>query len=116
MRWMLVEFQADVLPEAPSYYALASDAMPDADEQPSIAIEHAGPVLRVNTGVAVIDVATAQVGFPTIVNNKLAFFSWLPGEETVSHWHYDNDFDHRRPVPEAWYQPLPVRTSLRRKG
>jgi hypothetical protein len=62
VRWMLVEFQADVLPEAPSYYALASDEMPDADE-PAIAIEHAGPVLRVNTGVAVIDVPRSGAGF-----------------------------------------------------
>jgi hypothetical protein len=67
-------------------------------------------------GVAVIDGATAQLGFPTIVNNKLAFFSWLPGEDSVSRWHYDNDFANRRQVPEAWYEPLPVRPSVRRKG
>jgi len=69
-----------------------------------------------NLGVVVIDVSTAQLGFPTIVNNKLAFFSWLPGEESVGHWHYDDDFSRRRPVPEAWYKPLPQRTRLRRKG
>jgi hypothetical protein len=69
-----------------------------------------------NLGVVVIDVTTAQLGFPTIVNNKLAFFSWLPGEDTVAHWHYDDDFSRRRPVPEAWYKPLPQRTVVRRKG
>lgn len=68
-----------------------------------------------NLGVVVIDVSTAQLGFPTIVNNKLAFFSWLPGEESVGHWHYDDDFSRRRPVPEAWYKPLPQR-AVRRKG
>jgi hypothetical protein len=67
-------------------------------------------------GVAVMDLATAQLGFPTIVNNKLAFFSWLPGEETVSFWHYDHDEGRRRPVPEAWYKPLPQRSAVRRKG
>jgi hypothetical protein len=67
-------------------------------------------------GIAVIDLETAQIGFPTIVNNKLAFFSWLPGEESVTFWHYDRDESRRRPVPEAWYKPLPVRQPSRRKG
>lgn len=67
-------------------------------------------------GVAVIDGDTAQLGFPTIVNNKLAFFSWLPGEENVTFWHYDGDDTRRRPVPEAWYKPLPQTKPARRKG
>jgi hypothetical protein len=67
-------------------------------------------------GIAVIDLETAQLGFPTIVNNKLAFFSWLPSEESVTFWHYDRDEGRRRPVPEAWYKPLPQRQSARRKG
>lgn len=67
-------------------------------------------------GIAVVDMETAQLGFPTIVNNKLAFFSWLVSEETVSFWHYDRDEGRRRPVPEAWYKPLPQRQSTRRKG
>jgi hypothetical protein len=68
-------------------------------------------------GVAVMDSKTAQLGFPTIVNGKLAFFSWLPGEDTVTFWHYDREEVRRRPVPEAWYKPIPQRTSTpRRKG
>lgn len=67
-------------------------------------------------GVAVMDLTSAQLGFPTIVNNKLAFFSWLPGEETIGHWHYDHDEARRRPVPEAWFKPLPRSSTLRRKG
>ena len=70
-----------------------------------------------NLGVAVIDGETGQMGFPTIVNNKLAFFSWLPGEDTVTSWHYDGDETRRRPVPEAWYKPLPqAKPALKRKG
>lgn len=69
-----------------------------------------------NLGVVVIELEAAQLGFPTIVNNKLAFFSWLPTEETVGHWHYDRDESRRRPVPEAWYKPLPQRQPARRKG
>lgn len=67
-------------------------------------------------GVSVVDSKAVQLGFPTIVNGKLAFFSWLPGEETVSFWHYDRDGDRRRPVPEAWYQPLAARPPAKRKG
>lgn len=71
-------------------------------------------------GVAVVDPKTAQLGFPTIVNGKLAFFSWLPTEESVTFWHYDRDESRRRAVPEAWYQPItPTRTASptpRKKG
>jgi len=69
-----------------------------------------------NLGVAVMDPKTAQLGFPTIVNGKLAFFSWIPGEESVTFWHYDRDETRRRQVPEAWYKPIPQRSSTRRKG
>jgi hypothetical protein len=64
VRWMLVEFQADVLPEVPAYYALAPDETPEPDG-PSISIEHAGPVLRVNTGAATIDLPRSGAGFIT---------------------------------------------------
>jgi hypothetical protein len=66
VRWLLVEFQADVLTQAPSYYALAPDETPEPDG-PSIAIEHAGEVLRVNTGVAAIDVPRSGAGFISAV-------------------------------------------------
>src|SRR5262245_4839505 len=39
-------------------------------------------------GVALIDVVMGQIGFPTLVNNRRAFFSWRPGEEEVDFWHY----------------------------
>jgi len=68
-------------------------------------------------GVAVVDPKAAQLGFPTIVNGKLAFFSWVPGEDSVTFWHYERDEIRRRPVPEAWYKPIPQRSSPpRRKG
>lgn len=69
-------------------------------------------------GIAVVDTKSAQLGFPTIVNGKLAYFSWLPGEDNVTFWHYDKDESRRRPVPEAWYAPLAAaaKPSPRRKG
>lgn len=61
VRWLLVEFQADVVPGVPSYYALAPDQA-DEPEGPSIVIEHAGEVLRIKTGVAAIDVPRSGPG------------------------------------------------------
>lgn len=62
VRWLLAEFHADVLPDSPSYYALAPDETPEP-ESPSITIEHAGEILRVNTGAATIDVPRSGAGF-----------------------------------------------------
>lgn len=62
VRWLLAEFQADVLGGAPSYYALMPDDGAES-EGPGIAIEHAGEVLRVSTGATVIDVPRAGAGF-----------------------------------------------------
>lgn len=53
-------------------------------------------------GVAVVDPATGRVGFPTVVNNKLAYFSWQSGEDTIQTWHYGHD-PRRRAVPEGWF-------------
>jgi hypothetical protein len=52
-------------------------------------------------GVAVLDAATGLVGFPTIVNNRRAFFSWKPGEDGLTFWNFAGDL-RRRPVPAAW--------------
>jgi hypothetical protein len=55
VRWLLAEFQADVADNAPGFYALAPA---DSAEEPAapITIEHAGEILRIATGAAVIDV------------------------------------------------------------
>jgi hypothetical protein len=55
-------------------------------------------------GVALLDEEMGQVGFPTIVNNRRAYFSWRPSDESVDFWHFV-DNRHRRPVPAAWKEP-----------
>ena len=42
-----------------------------------------------------------RVGFPTIVNEQPAFFSWRHGEDGVHYWHF---LEHttRRPIPASW--------------
>jgi hypothetical protein len=52
-------------------------------------------------GVAVLEAEGGLVGFPTIVNNRRAFFSWKPGEDGLTFWNFANDL-HRRPVPANW--------------
>lgn len=41
------------------------------------------------------------VGFPTIVNNRPAFFSWKPGEVGLLYWQHEEDGP-RRSIPAAW--------------
>ena len=52
-------------------------------------------------GVALLGPDDGRVGFPTLVNNRQAFFSWLPGEENVAHWHFNGEST-RRTIPAAW--------------
>ncbi len=52
-------------------------------------------------GLSLLDADEGLVGFPTIVNNRRAFFSWKPGEDTVTFWNFAGDL-HRRPVPVNW--------------
>jgi hypothetical protein len=62
VRWLLIEFQADVDAEAPNFYALAPDDTPEGSAG-GISIEHAGETLRVWTGAAAIDVPRSGSAF-----------------------------------------------------
>jgi hypothetical protein len=68
-------------------------------------------------GVTLLHAKTGMVGFPTIVNNRPAYFSWLPGEEKLSFWCFAGD-RLRRPVPESWTKaakPQSPKTKSRRR-
>jgi hypothetical protein len=52
-------------------------------------------------GVVLLDGDRGRVGFPTRVNNRQAYFSWLPGEATLSFWQFADE-DERRPIPVSW--------------
>src|SRR5260370_919606 len=54
-------------------------------------------------GLTLVEPMLGQVGFPTLVNNRKAFFSWQPGEETIQYWHFAEDLD-RRPIPATWME------------
>lgn len=54
-----------------------------------------------NLGAVLLDSDTGLVGFPTIVNNRPAFFSWRPGENGLLYWQHEED-GLRRSIPAAW--------------
>ena len=59
-------------------------------------------------GVALVDPETGRVGFPTIVNERPAFFSWQPGEETLKYWHFGSELV-RRAIPASWAKHADIR-------
>jgi hypothetical protein len=68
-------------------------------------------------GVTLLHAKSGMVGFPTIVNNRPAYFAWLPGEEKLNFWCFADDHQ-RRPVPEAWTRPIkaaPAKPKSRRR-
>jgi hypothetical protein len=64
-------------------------------------------------GVALLDGSCGLVGFPTRVNDRAAYFSWMPGEGELGYWNYAGD-DQRRPVPHDWTQPPAPRARSRK--
>jgi hypothetical protein len=66
-------------------------------------------------GVVLLVPEEGRVGFPTIVNSRTAFFSWRPGETSVSCWHFPGETV-RRPIPASWAKVAPIRHSSKREG
>jgi hypothetical protein len=62
---------------------------------------HAALVELEALGVALLDGDIGRVGFPTIVNDRRAYFSWLPGEEDLRSWHFVDETT-CRPIPPSW--------------
>lgn len=55
-------------------------------------------------GVVLLDEPAGLVGFPTLVNERRAYFSWRPGEEVLGYWSYAGE-SARHVVPEEWALP-----------
>jgi hypothetical protein len=56
-------------------------------------------------GVVLLDSGNGRVGFPTMVNNRRAYFSWQPGEDGLHSWHFAEERQ-CRPIPAAWLKEL----------
>jgi hypothetical protein len=66
-------------------------------------------------GLALLDAGAGLVGFPTVVNDRPAFFSWQPGEDAIGYWNFAGDGT-RRPVPADWTKPPKERRGKRKVG
>lgn len=55
--------------------------------------------------VSLLDPEIGRVGFPTLVNDRRAYFSWRPGEEGVQSWHFAGE-SVCRPIPNSWLREL----------
>lgn len=60
-----------------------------------------------NLGVVLLDDELGRVGFPTMVNNRRAYFSWRHGEDGLHAWHFADD-EVFRPIPAAWLKEIAV--------
>jgi hypothetical protein len=56
-------------------------------------------------GVVLLDAEMGRVGFPTMVNNRRAFFSWQPSEDGLHSWHFAEE-SLCRPIPPAWMKEI----------
>ncbi len=56
-------------------------------------------------GVVLLDEDMGRVGFPTVVNNRRAYFSWHPGEDGLHSWQFADE-DSTRPIPLAWLKEI----------
>ena len=56
-------------------------------------------------GLVLLDDLESRIGFPTMVNNRRAYFTWHAGEESLHHWRFaEEDVD--RPIPSSWLKEL----------
>ena len=62
--------------------------------------------------IVLLDAVVGRVGFPTVVNNRQAFFSWQVGEEDLAHWHFSEE-DARRPIPATWSKSANLRLTAK---
>lgn len=60
-------------------------------------------------GLNLVDAHQGQIDIPTRINGRAAAFSWKPGDEAVSFWHYAGE-DQVRPVPSDWQNGTPNRS------
>jgi hypothetical protein len=56
-------------------------------------------------GVVLLDELVGCIGFPTMVNNRRAYFSWHLGEESLQNWRFADE-DVERPIPPSWLKEL----------
>lgn len=86
-------------PERQRRYAISEDVA-----QAEGGLQDALTELR-ELGVVLLDGDQGRVGFPTLVNNRRAYFSWHPGEEGLHSWQFADE-NITRPIPLAWLKEI----------
>jgi hypothetical protein len=56
-------------------------------------------------GLVLLDTDQGRVGFPTVVNNRKAYFSWHAGEDGLHSWQFADE-DVSRPIPLTWLKEI----------
>ena len=56
-------------------------------------------------GLVLLNDLEGRIGFPTMVNNRRAYFTWHLGEEKLQHWHFADEVADR-PIPASWLKEL----------
>lgn len=70
----------------------------------STSLDNAREELR-DMGLVLLDDLAGRIGFPTMVNNRRAYFSWIQGDVKPSTWRFaDETVD--RPIPPSWLKEL----------
>src|ERR1019366_596183 len=50
-------------------------------------------------GLVLLHETEGRIGFPTMVNNRRAFFTYQPAEESLQNWQFADE-DVQRPIPD----------------
>ena len=61
-------------------------------------------------GLSLLDESLGLIGFPTVVNNRRAFFSWHPGEKSLQNWQFEGE-EVQRPIPPSWFKDASLSTN-----
>lgn len=68
---------------------------------------HAAQMELGELGLVLLDEAEARIGFPTLVNNRRAYFSWRVEDESLQNWQFADE-DTQRPIPASWLKEISV--------
>ena len=61
-------------------------------------------------GAVCLSETEGRIGFPTLVNNRRAYFSWIGDDKDLHSWRFaDEETD--RPIPASWLKELATAAS-----
>jgi hypothetical protein len=56
-------------------------------------------------GLVLLHETEGRIGFPTMVNNRRAYFTYQPTEESLQSWQFADE-DTQRPIPATWLKEI----------